>query len=96
MNVAAFLLGLVSLAFAVCGFRARGCLICCTGSLLSCGGALVCQLWEVYRLTLLGDTAAVYDTAHARAVAACILLGLNAGLHLLALVRRRKQKREKC
>lgn len=96
MNVVSIALGLVSLAFGMHSLRVKGCLACCTGSLLSCGGALVCQLWEVYRLTLLGDTAAVYDTAHARALAACILLGLNAGLHLLALVRRRKQKREKC
>lgn len=96
MNVVSIALGLVSLAFGMHSLRVKGCLACCTGSLLSCGGALVCQLWEVYRLTLLGDTAAVYDTAHARAVAACILLGLTVGLHLWALLRGRTRKCDHC
>ena len=91
MNLSSFVLGMVSLAFAVHAFRVRGCLLCCTGSLLSCGLALVLQLGEVYRLTLLGDTAAIYDTVPARLMAACILLGLNVGLHLPALIRGRKQ-----
>ena len=62
MNFASFVLGLVSLAFAVHAFRVRGCLICCTASLTFCGLALTLQLGELYRLTLMGDTAAVYET----------------------------------
>ena len=96
MNIAAVVLGLVSLAFAFHAFQVRGCLICCTASLVSCGLALVCQLGEVYRLVLIGDASAIYDTAHARLLAACCLLGLNVGLHLIALIRSRKQKCENC
>lgn len=96
MNIVSIVLGLVSLAFAVHAFQVRGCLICCTGSLLTCGLALVCQLGELYRLTELGDMAAVYDTAYARLLAACALLVLNGGLHLAALIRGRQKKCESC
>ena len=90
MNIAGIVLGLISLVFAVHAFRVRGCLFCCTGSLLSCGLALLCQLGELYRLTQIGDTAAIYDTARARVLAASVLLALSAGLHLWALVRRKQ------
>ena len=92
MNVMSIVLGLISLAFSVYAFRTRGCLFCCTGSLLSCGLALLCQLGELYRLTQIGDTAAIYDTAHARVLAASTLLALTAGLHLWALVRRKQAR----
>ena len=91
MNIASVVLGLVSLGFGFRACRVKGYLVCCMGSFLSCGLALVFQLGELYRLTLMGDTAAIYDTAHARLVAAGILLGLNVGLHLPALLRGRKQ-----
>ena len=90
MNLAAVVLGLISLVFAIHAFRVRGCLFCCTGSLLSCGLALLCQLGELYRLTQISDTAAIYDTARARFLAASVLLALTAGLHLWALVRRKQ------
>ena len=90
MNLAAVVLGLISLAFAVYASRVRGCLFCCTGSLLSCGLALLCQLGELYRLTQIGDTAAIYDTARARVLTASVLLALTAGLHLWALIRRKQ------
>ena len=90
MNLAAVVLGLISLVFAIHAFRVRGCLFCCTGSLLSCGLALLCQLGELYRLTQISDTAAIYDTARARVLAASVLLALTAGLHLWALVRRKQ------
>ena len=90
MNVAGIGLGMISLVFAVHAFRVRGCLFSCTGSLLSCGLALLCQLGELYRLTEIGDTAAIYDTARARFLAASVLLALTAGLHLWALVRRKQ------
>ena len=96
MNITSIVLGLVSLAFAVHALRVRGCLICCTGSLLSCALALVCQLGEVYRLTLLEDAAAIYDTAHARLLAACWLVGLTGGMHLWALILGKKQKCGDC
>ena len=82
--------GLVSLAFAFHAWKGKGCLACCTGSLVSCGLALILQLGELYRLTLIGDTAAIYDTAHARLIAACVLLGVNAVLHLWVLLRGRR------
>ena len=62
MNLLSIVLGTVSLAFAVHAFQVRGCLICCTGSLVSCGLSLLCQLGELYRLVCIGDMAAVYDT----------------------------------
>lgn len=96
VNIASILLGLMSLAFAVHALQVKGCLICCTASLVSCGLALVFQLGELYRLTLIGDTAAVYDTLRGRLLAACVLLGLNVLLHLWALIRSRKQKCTTC
>ena len=94
MNMASIVLGVVSLAFALCGIRRNGCLHCCTGSLVSCGLALVLQIGELYRLTLVGDVAAIYDTAYARLVAACWLLGLNAGCHIWALARKKRGERQ--
>ena len=96
MNLAAVVLGLISLVFAIHAFRVRGCLFCCTGSLLSCGLALLCQLGELYRLTHISDTAAIYDTLQVRFLAGCVLLILTAGMHLAALIRSRQQKCETC
>ena len=96
MNIFSLLLGVVSLVFAFHAFRVKGCLICCSVSLVSCGGALLCQIAELYRLVRLGDTAAIYDTAHARLIAACVLLGVTADLHPCALIRGRKQKCGTC
>lgn len=92
MNLLSILLGVGALVFAVHALRVRGCLICCTASLGLCGGALVCQLYELYRLTLIGDTAAVYDTAHARFLAGSILLVLTLGIHLMALLSGKNRK----
>lgn len=96
MNLLSIVLGTVSLAFAVHAFQVRGCLICCTGSLVSCGLSLLCQLGELYRLVCIGDMTAVYDTVRARFLAGCVLLGLTAALHLWALIRGKKRKCETC
>ena len=96
MNILSIFLGLGGLVFAVHALQVRGCLICCTASLGLCGGALVCQMYELYRLTLIGDTAAVYDTAHARFLAGGLLLAVTLGLHLVALLRSRKKGCKDC
>ena len=96
MDILSLVLGLVSLLFAVHALQVRGCLICCTVSLVSCGLSLVCQIGELYRLTQIGDVAAVCDTVQARLTAACALLALTAGMHLAALIRSKKQKCEAC
>ena len=96
MNLLSIVLGTVSLVFALHAFQVRGCLICCTGSLVSCGLSLLCQLGELYRLVCIGDMAAVYDTVRARFLAGSVLLGLTAALHLWALIRGKKRKRETC
>ena len=96
MNLLSIVLGLVSFLFAVHAFQVRGCLLCCTVSFGTCGAALLCQLWELYRLTLLADTAAVYDTVYARVLAGMALLTVNLQLHTGALLRGRKQKCGTC
>ena len=96
MNLLSIVLGTVSLAFAIHALQVRGCLICCTASLVSCGLSLLCQLGELYRLVCIGDMAAVYDTVRARFLAGCVLLGLTAALHLWALIRGKKRKYEIC
>ena len=96
MNILSIFLGLGGLVFAAHALRVRGCLICCTASLGCCGGALVCQLYELYRLTLIGDTAAIYDTARARFLAGAFLLAATLGTHLAALLRSRKKGCKDC
>ena len=92
MNIFSIALGLASLLLAVHALRRGGCLICCTVGFGTCGAALLCQLWELYRLTCIGDTAAVYDTVYARVLAAMALLAGNLLLHTAALIRGRKRK----
>ena len=96
MNVLSLVLGLVSLVFAVHAVQVKGCLICCTASLGTCGGALLCQLLELNRLAEILDASAIYDTVRARCLAGMVLLGFNLLLHLLALLRSRKGKCENC
>lgn len=89
MNLLSIFLGLISLLAAFRTLRTGPSLKGCIISLAACGGALVCQLAELYRLTRIQDTAAIYDTAHARLLAACWLLGLTVGGHLLSTMRPR-------
>ena len=89
MNLLSVFLGFTGLFFGFRAFRKGAGAACCAVSLGACGGALLCQLAEMYRLTVIGDTSAIYDTARARLLAAACLLGLTLGLQLLALVRRR-------
>ena len=96
MNIASLVLGAVSLIFAVHAFQVKGCLICCTVSLGTCGGALLCQLAELYRLAQIGDMAAICDTAYARVLAGVALLTLTLGLQVAALLRSSKKKCETC
>ena len=96
MNVTSILLGLVSLVFAIHALQVRGCLICCTASLGTCGGALLCQLWELNRLAQIMDASAIYDTVRARCLAGSVLLALNLALHGIALLRGRKKTCGNC
>ena len=96
MNILSILLGIAALVFAIHALQVKGCLICCTASLGCCGGALLCQLWELNRLARILDAAAIYDTLRARCLAGTVLLALTFGLHLAALLRGRKNKCENC
>ena len=96
MNILSLTLGAASLIFAVHALQVRGCLLCCTVSFGTCGGALLCQLLELYRLVQIPDTAAIYDTLRARCLAAAVLLTLNLLLHLAALLRGRQKQCQTC
>ena len=91
MNLMSIFLGLASLAFAVHVWKVKGCPVCSTAGLGACGAALACQLLELERLAAVGDVSAIYDTVHARSLAAMALLILNLALHTAALVRGRKK-----
>ena len=83
MNLLSIFLGILGLSAAVMALRSGKNRKLTAVSFGTCGAALLCQLAEIYRLTQIGDTSAIYDTVHARFLAGCCLLGLTLGLHLI-------------
>lgn len=92
MNIASILLGLAALVFSIHSLQVKGCLTCCTLSGSCCGLALLLQLAELNRLAEILDSAAIYDTVHARVIAGTLLLVGITVLNVLALLRGRKQE----
>lgn len=90
-NISSILLGIAALVFAIHSLQVRGCLICCTACGACCGLALLLQLAELDRLARIMDSAAIYDTVHARVLAGTVLLILCTVLNVLALLRGRKK-----
>ena len=90
-NILSIVLGICALVFAAHSLQVRGCLTCCTLSGICTGAALLCQLLELDRLAKIMDSSAIYDTIHARTLAAAALLALCAVLNICALLRGRKQ-----
>lgn len=90
-NILSILLGLAALVFATHSLQVKGCLICATVSGGCCGLALLLQLAELNRLATISDSAAIYDTVHARVLAGAALLILCTALNVLALLRGRKK-----
>jgi len=93
MNIASILLGLAALVFSIHSLQVKGCLTCCTLSGSLCGLSLLLQLAELDRLLKIADTAAIYDTLHARVLAGIALLTICTVLNVLALLRGRKMQR---
>lgn len=83
MNLLSIFLGLLGLSAAVMSLRSGRKEKFTVISFGTCGAALLCQLAEIDRLTQIGDTAALYDTIHARFLAGCCLLGLTVAVHLI-------------
>ena len=96
MNILSLILGIAAIVFAVHSLQVRGCLICCTASGGLCSLALLCQLIDLDRLARISDTAAIYDTAHARVTAGTVLLVLVLALNILALLRSRQRSCGQC
>ena len=90
MNIASILLGLAALAFSIHSLQVKGCLTCCTLSGSCCALSILLQLAELDRLAAIGDTAAIYDTTHARVLAGTALLLACTVLNILALLRGRR------
>ena len=95
-NSLSILLGIAAIVFAIHSLQVKGCLICCTVSGGLCGLALLCQLLELDRLAKITDASAIYDTVHARVLAAALLLVTVLGLNVLALLRGRKKDCGNC
>ena len=83
MNLLSIFLGLVGLFSAVISLRSGRNEKFTVISFGTCGAALLCQLAEIDRLTQIGDTAALYDTIHARFLTGCCVLGLTVAVHLI-------------
>jgi len=64
--------------------------ICSMISLGMCIISLLCQLLEVANRVRIEDLSAIYDTINAVIFAAEVLIGVNLGLNIIALVRARK------
>lgn len=95
-NILSLILGICALVFAFHSMQVRGCLICCTLSGSLCGLSMLCQLIDMDRLAKVLDSAALFDTAHARVLAGAVLLITVTALNLLALLRGRKKDCQTC
>ena len=91
-NILSILLGICALVFAAHSLQVRGCLTCCTLSGLCTSASLLFQLLELDRLAKIMDSSAIYDTTHARVLAAATLLTLCTLLNIWALLRGRNKE----
>ena len=89
-NILSILLGLIALGFGVHSVSRKGCLICCSVSLGSCGLSLLLQLAELNRLSVLADWSAIQDTLGARVWAGTVLMAACLLLNLFPLLVNRK------
>ena len=96
LNLTSILLGLAAIVFAIHSVQVKGCLICCTASLGLGGISVLCQLYELQRLSGIGDWAAIEDTLGARCFAGAILLAVLLILNIAALLRGRKKTCGNC
>ena len=90
-NIMSILLGLAALVFSLHSVQVRGCLICCTISGSLAGLSMLCQLLDLDRLSQIMDASAIYDTTHARVLAAAALVTAVTVLNITALLRSRKK-----
>lgn len=95
-NILSLILGLAALVFAFHSARVRGCLVCCTVSGTLSGFSVLCQLIDLDRLAGILDASAIYDTTHARVIAAAVLVSAVTILNLAALLRGRNKDCKTC